>query len=252
MRLPGPSKRRGGRQRPTSCCGSGAGTTASLLRRRRLQVRLPSGSPPSFPHGCSQDSHPDPRTLRGHSLQLGRVFDSGVELRTEPSSCAPNMEQWYWERADALCRSCGIPGGRTSQLRKLRSGVFPNKRYPGWTVEDVRRPSLDEATPLVAQLESCEAGLGRTVMGLTTPKKQRAAPQAAGLEHWERISATVNAEDNALQRWDQARSGLLAAYGLNDQLLSKPYRPRALSLARQTEELATHVLFNSLRSTAQA
>ena len=54
---------------------------------------------------------------------------------------------------------CAVPQlHRTSQLRKLRSGLFPNKRYPGWTVEHVRRPTLDEATTLVAQLESCEAG----------------------------------------------------------------------------------------------
>ena len=45
-------------------------------------------------------------------------------------------------------------------------------------MEHVRRPTLDEAATLVAQLESCEAGLGRTVMGPTTPKRQRAAPQA--------------------------------------------------------------------------
>ena len=65
------------------------------------------------------------------------------------------------------------------QLRELRSGLFPNKRYPGWTVEHVRQPSLDEATTLVAQLETCEASLGRIVMGPTTPKEQRVAPQAA-------------------------------------------------------------------------
>ena len=103
----------------------------------------------------------------------------------------------YWERADALCRSCSEhPGGRTS-LRKLRSGLFPNKRYAGWTVEDVRRPSLDEATTLVAQLESCEAGLGRTVLAPTTPKKQRVAPQEAVLQHWERIAEATTTEDQS-------------------------------------------------------
>ena len=112
----------------------------------------------------------------------------------------------YWERADALCRSCsGHPGSRSLQLRNLRSGLFPNKRYPGWTVEDVRRPSLYEATTFVAQLESCEAGLGRTVTEPTTPKATRVAKTG----------------DLALQRWDQGRPGLLAAYGLNDQLVTK-------------------------------
>ena len=102
---------------------------------------------------------------------------------------------------------------RTSQLRKFRSGLSPNKRYPGWTVEDVRRPSLAEATTLVVQLESCEAGLGRTVMRPTTFQKQRAA-----LEHWERNFGIAKTGDLALQRWDKGRP---AAYGLNDQLVSK-------------------------------
>ena len=110
---------------------------------------------------------------------------------------------------------------RTSQLRKLRSGLFPNKRFPGWTVEHVRRPTLDEATTLVAQLESCEAGLGRTVVGPTTPKKQRAAPQAAVLAHWERAAEAATNEDLALRLWDQGWSSLFAAGGLNDQLVSK-------------------------------
>ena len=102
----------------------------------------------------------------------------------------------YWERADALCRRRSeFPGGRASQLRKLRSGLFPNKRNPGWTVEHVRRPTLDEAATLVAQLESCEAGLGRMVLGPTTPKKQRVAPQAAVLAHWGSVGEAIDNEN---------------------------------------------------------
>ena len=114
-----------------------------------------------------------------------------------------------------------FPRGRASQLRKLRSGLFPNKRYPGCTVEQVRRPTLDEAATLVAQLESCEAGLGRTVMGPTTLKRQRVAPQAAVLAHWGIVGDAVDNENPALQRFDQRRSKLWEAYGLNDQLESK-------------------------------
>ena len=55
----------------------------------------------------------------------------------------------------------------------------------------------------------------------TTPKKQLAAPQAAVLAHWERVGEAVKNEDLALQRFDQRRSGLWEAYGLNDQLVSK-------------------------------
>ena len=67
---------------------------------------------------------------------------------------------------------------------------------------------------MVAQLESC-----RTVLGPTTPKKQRVAPQAAVLRHWERIAEAATTEDLALQRWDQGLPSLLAACGLNDQQL---------------------------------
>ena len=71
----------------------------------------------------------------------------------------------------------------------------------------------------MAQLESCEAGLGRTVTVPTTPKKQRAAPQAAVLAHWERGGEAVDNENLALRPWDQGRPGPFAAYGLNDQLV---------------------------------
>ena len=124
-----------------------------------------------------------------------------------------------------------------SQLRKLRSGLFPNIRFPGWTVEHVRRPSLDEAITLVAQLESCEAGLGRTVMGPSTPKKQRFAPEAAALEFWERIAGAATTEEQALERWDHGRPGLLAAYGLNDQLVAKLAFKAEGPRARKTDRM---------------
>ena len=94
--------------------------------------------------------------------------------------------------------------------------------------------ALDEATTLVAQKESCEAGVGRTVVGPTTPNKQRAAPQAAVLEHWERTAEAATTEDLALQRWDQGRLGL-AAYGLNDQLVAKLAFKAEVSRARKTD-----------------
>ena len=138
----------------------------------------------------------------------------GTRFRFWGSSVGPShhllRQVWaaYWERADALCCSCcGIPSGRSSQLRKLRPGLFPKKRYPGWTVEHDRRPSLDEASWTRARP--------------TTPKKQRAVPQAAALEHWESISGVAKSGDLALQRWDKGRRSLVAAYGLNDQLVAK-------------------------------
>ena len=65
------------------------------------------------------------------------------------------------------------------------------------------------------------AGPGRAVVRPTTPKKQRVAPQAVVLEHWERIAEAATTEDLALQPWDWDRPGLLAAYGPNNQPAAK-------------------------------
>ena len=111
--------------------------------------------------------------------------------------------------------------GQSVAAAQIEVWAFSNKRHPGWTVEHVRRPTLDEAATLVAQLESCEAGLGRMVMGPTTPKKQRVAPQAAVLAHWGSVGEATDNENLALQRFDQWRSKLWEACGLNDQLVSK-------------------------------
>ena len=205
---PWPSKRLCGQRRPTSCSGSGVGTTSGLPQRdheqghrerdssasgrrarRRLQVRCATGFPPSFPHAFRKTVISTLARLE-HSLQLGRVFDSGGRALDRAIIFCAKSGAVYWERADALCLSCSeLPGGGTSQLRKLRSGLFPNKRYPGWTVEHVRRPTLDEATTLVALLESCEAGLGHPRSNVL-PRRQRcwhsggALPRRPQLTTW--------------------------------------------------------------------
>ena len=58
-------------------------------------------------------------------------------------------------------------------------------------------------------------------MGPTTHKKQRAAPQAAVLAHWERVGEAFDNENLALLHFDQGRLGFWEAYGLDDQLVSK-------------------------------
>ena len=135
--------------------------------RCQQHFRHPMGFPHIIPSPFSQDSHLDPRSFNGHSLQLVQ----GAERWTVPSDSAPSG------RAVSQLRE--HPGGCTSQLRKLKSGLFPNKRCPGWTVEDVRRPSLAEATTLVAQVDYCEAGLGRTVMGADHTKEATRCPAAS-------------------------------------------------------------------------
>ena len=125
----------------------------------------------------------------------------------------------------------------TSQTQSWR---FPNKRYPGWTVELIRRPTLDEANTLVAQLESCEAGLGRPVMGPTTPKKTRVAPQAAELLHWRRDTGADRTAEVGLQRWENDHAKYLAAFGLNGQLVDKLAAKAGSAEARKTHGHSRH------------
>ena len=99
-----------------------------------------------------------------------------------------------------------------SQQRRLRSGLFPNRRYSGWTIEDVRRPSLAEAMTFAA----------RYVAG----QPQRTSPQAAMLLGWARDDPLADhtgermQRELELQRWDKWQSALLAAKGLNDKLVA--------------------------------
>ena len=144
--LPWPSKRHVGRPKRTFCSGSGVerhqgccATITGTAPASETQAKAGEGDAapaagqvsdwlsPIFPSRFSQDSHLDPRTFRGHSLQLGRVFDAGGRALDNAIIFCAKCGAVYWERADALCRQCSeFPGGRTSQLRKLRSGLFPN------------------------------------------------------------------------------------------------------------------------------
>ena len=55
------------------------------------------------------------------------------------------------------------------------------------------------------------------------------------LARWERIAEAATTVDLALQRFDQGRLGLLAAYGLNDQLVAKLAFKAEGSRARKTD-----------------
>ena len=102
---------------------------ARLKRKRHKEMAAPTSGQVCdwlslvVPTRFSQDSNLDPRTFRGHSLQLGRVFESGRRAMDNAIIFCAKCGAVYWERADAVCRRCSeIPGGRASQLRKLRSG----------------------------------------------------------------------------------------------------------------------------------
>ena len=237
--LPWPCKRCAGRQRATSCSGPGAGTTRRWLRRdtglspprartkrtRRGALATPTGQASDWPSSTvpsrfSHDSHLDPRSFQGHSMQLGRLFDQGGRALDRVIIFCVKCGAVYWERADALCRSCREhPGGRPPQLRKLRSGLLPNRRHPGWTVENVRRPSLAEAPTLVA--------------------RSRPHPRSNVLPHRQRLWAAGHAFPRALSRWT-----LQCSAGTRDSLrcwcrssLSRPRAELARSLKRRTHIL---------------
>ena len=157
----------------------------------------------------SQDSHLDPRTFRGTACSWDEFSILGVGRWTVPSSSAPNVER-YWERADALCRSCSeFPSGRTSQVRKLRSGLFPNKRCPGWTVEHVRRPTLDEGNYFGGATGILRGGSGPNRHGAHHTQVATCCPAGSGAGTLGAQCRGATTEDLALQRWDHCRPGVV-------------------------------------------
>ena len=130
-----------GVERHQGCCATFTGTaprerdsSASGTRRfmRRQQVRFLTGFLPFFTHVSRKTVTSTLAHSEGNSLQLGRVFDAGGRALDNAIIFCAKCGAVYWERADDLCFQCSeFPGGRTSQLRKLRSGLFPNKRYSG-------------------------------------------------------------------------------------------------------------------------
>ena len=199
-----------------------------VLPRQSLRV-LPW---PSKRHGRTCCSGPEVGTT--HQGCCAKITGTAAASETQAQAAQQGGAE-SWQRHHLLRQMwgglLGACGRAMPQLRRNPRGqsitaaqivcAVSKQALPGWTVEHVRRRSLDEATTLVAQLESCEAGLGRMVMGPTTPKKQRAAPQAAVLAHWQSVGEAVDNEDLALQLFDQGRLSLWEACGLNDQLVSK-------------------------------
>ena len=148
--LPWPSKRHDGPPRRTFCSGSGGGTTPRLQRHdqgygrrerdssasgtRRLQRRLLVRSPTGFlSFSLTFLARQSPRQshIQRAQLAIGTSFDAGGRALGNAIIFCAKCGAVYWERADALCRQCNeFPGGRTSQLRKLRSGLFPEQTLP--------------------------------------------------------------------------------------------------------------------------
>ena len=108
-----------GVERHQGCCATSTGTAATSETQAKAAkgdcstnvgpgVRLAFTTVPSR---FSQDSHLDPRTSRGHSLQLGRVFDAGGRASDHAIIFCAKCGAVYWEHADALRRRCSeFPG----------------------------------------------------------------------------------------------------------------------------------------------
>ena len=80
---------------------------------------------PTFPSRFSQDSHLDPRSFRGHSLQLGRVFDAGGRALDNAIIFCAKCGAVYWERADALVPQLQRnPRGQNVAAAQIEVGNF--------------------------------------------------------------------------------------------------------------------------------
>ena len=134
----------------------------------------------------------------------------------------------YWERADALCRSCWRAHFTAPQIE---SGLFPGGRYPGWTVEDAlpgRGHDTDGAVGIV------RGGVGSNRSGADHTQKATCCP-AGGSAQTLGTHLGGCQDGGTLPPWDQGRPGLLAACGLNDQLVAKLAVKAEGSLARKTD-----------------
>ena len=230
---PWPSKLHDGWSRPTSCSGSRSLTTPGLPRQerglglrgrgssasgrrllRQLQVRFPIGFPHrSFTLLARQSSRPT--HVQRVQLAVGTSFRFWLSGSRGP--CHHLLRQ-TWSGA------LGTGGRAVPQLQRIswwsdiavaQIEVWAvSKQALSW-LDCGRRSSasLDEATTLVAQLEPCEAGLGRTVLGPTTHQKSNESPRSG--------AATLRTH----RRGDHRRPGI-AALGAGSARLAGGVRAR--------------------------
>ena len=167
---------------------------------------------PSFPHASRKTVISTLAHSEGTACSWDELSILGVGRWTVPSSSAPHVERCIGNGGGMPCAAAaaGFLGGRISQLRILRSGLFANERYLVWTVEHVRRPILDEATTPVAQLESCECWSGQKCCGAhhtprsnVRPRRQRCWPTGSALVRLSKMRTM------ALQRFRPGSAGLL-------------------------------------------
>ena len=155
------------------------GSSASDRRRsqRRRQVRCATGFPPPFPHASRKTV-----ILTSFRLWVTSVGPSHHLLR----------QMW-----SSVLETCGraVPQlQRISRLNlatpQIEVGAVSKQMLPGWTVEHVRRPTGrgDDLCGAVGILR----GGARPLWTQPHPKKQRVAPQAAVLEHWERFAEAIH------------------------------------------------------------
>ena len=176
---PWPSKRHVGRPKRTFCSGSGCGTTPGLLRHDH-------GYGPRKRDSSESERRRLLRRLQFRFLSCFLVFSLTFLARQSPRSSHIQRAQlaigtsfrcWrpsfgqrhhlkcgavYWERADALCRQCSeFSGGQSVAVAQIEVWAFSQQTLP-WldSPSTFVGSTLDEAATLVAQLESCEAGLG--------------------------------------------------------------------------------------------
>ena len=231
---------------------------ARLKRKFKAEAAAPASGKacdwlaPHVPSAISQDSSLDPRSFRGHSFLLGHVFDGGGRALDRRIVCCAKCGALYWERANALCRTCKQhPGGCASQLRKLKSGFFPSNGIqaglwstcgdPPWT----RRTRWWRSWNLARQAWDAQSW-GRQ------PPRKHASPhrQQSCCTGDETLGQPRPRNRTCGAGRTTARATWLHFGSTLSWWKSSPPRLGVLVLARQTDIAATHTRFSRVSQNA--
>ena len=191
------------------------------------------------PSAFSHDSPFDPRSFRGHSLHLGHVFDSGGRALDRRIVFCTKCGAMYWERADALCRSC-----KTAPRRVCVTA----SQTQGWPFPEQTLPRLDSGARAETHLGGGEhaggaAGIlrgrpGTRSLGADDPQENKSRPTGS------RAAAL------ATRRWDSQDCGHgFAALGRRSRRLHRcvwDQRSAGGEARRQGRECNTHSPLMSL------
>ena len=190
---------------------------ARLKRKFKADAAAPTAGKardwlaPHVPSAISQDSL-DPRSFAGTACNWVTSSMLGVGPRNAASSSAPSVGLCSGNGPTRCAEAASsIQVGARLSFAKSEPDCFPIFGTQARLWSTCGDPRWTRRTRWW-RMESCEAGLGRSVWGPTTPKRSRVAPQAAELLHWARGTGAAELEDLGRRRWDAAHDGFMAAF----------------------------------------